>query len=691
MTQIARSKLEEFLVARQSAERTDLIIVIVALVLAAALIVAAASLVSPINDVRKVAQITLNSESVAGLPADVVLLTMTGTLRALALDSAFQRLEELKQQNRFYELMQLSDWLCKLAPRYPSVWVYSAWNMAYNISVCQYSPEARWLWVENGIQSLRNRGIDYNPKSITLYKELAWIFYHKIGDKLDDQHRAYKTELAVDMQIIFGDPPYDKPARQVIEEFRTIVNAPRNWREPEDLIRIKPEWLPLYDALHSVDLDLDKSLLRFLAIESEKAKVPDIRVESPTEAAAESEVLRARQLAVIRDPAYAAMLPEVVAAVRSHVIRNELNMDLDWMLTLMENPPWVTPQVRAYWQERYGLDTDLCPIDWRTPWAHTLYWGTRGDMVTRDAINVHDADLMNAVRFIFFALESMARSGIYVIEPNFEKPNQSFYQELPDDRFIKHMHQAYLYYGKIQFGDSPEFVEGTSGPNYFGGHRNFLIDSIQQLYLAGGERNLEEAKDYFFYLREYDREPTDNSIKTKYQETFEKFVFTGLVEDLDTQVRAQLFIANLLLRSLKDAGDGNTEASIAHFREARKWWHFYMRDKMDTERNSRRRLQPLGVIRRDVAMRYMILPDFSPRQKWLVWSALDQRTRQAIYDEVREAVAAQCAAYDPPYDPAKVLPEPPDMESVRANPDRLFRELEVYDQTISEGEKIYEE
>jgi len=692
MTQVAASKLEEYLDARQSARRADLLIIVGAILLACALLAAAAWLVTPINEVRRAAQITLDVETVEGLPPDVALMTKTGTLRALVIDAAFKRLEELKMENRFFELMQLSEWLCKLAPRYPTVWVYAAWNMAYNISVCQFTPEARWLWVENGIKCLRNRGIPYNRRSITLYKELAWIYYHKVGDKLDDHHRAYKTELAVDMQIIFGDPPIGKTPRAIVEEFRTLVEAPSDWRSPDELLEQRPAWRALHADLRSVELDLDKDFLRFLAMESARAAQSPIRAETEAEAEPNTaNTLRDRRLAVLRKPEHAAVLPALTAAVRARLIRTELNMDLDWMLTLMEDAPWVTDDVRARWIERYGPDVDLCPIDWRTPWAQTLYWGTYGDMVTQNALNINAADSMNAVRFIFFALESMARSGVWIIEPNYARPNRSFYQDLPDNRFIKHMHQAYIHYGKIQFGSDPRFIEGTSGPNYFGGHRNFLMDSIQQLYLAGGARNLEEAKDYFFYLREFDREPMDNSIKARYQQTFEQFVFADMVEDLDTQVRAQMFIAELLHRSLKDAGDGDAEASVAHFAEARKWWKFYMRDKIGLDRNDRRMLQPLGVMRRDVAYQYLLMPTSSPRQKWLVWNALDRRTQQSIYDKVLAAVTEQCAAYDPPYDAAKVLPEPPDMQWARENEAKIFKELEIYDPSIEQGEKIYEE
>ena len=97
-------------------------------------------------------------------------MTKAGTLRALAIDFAFIRMEQLKQEDKYYELDKLSTLICKLAPRFPTVWSYCAWNQAYNISVTQYTPQGRWYWVRNGIELLRKEGIPYNEKSIGLYR-----------------------------------------------------------------------------------------------------------------------------------------------------------------------------------------------------------------------------------------------------------------------------------------------------------------------------------------------------------------------------------------------------------------------------------------------------------------------------------------------------------------------------------------
>jgi hypothetical protein len=168
--------------------RREWAVQVIAASLALAAFVGAGLFIRPINAIRQERQLVMDPESMKGLPPGLALLGKLGTLRALAIDWASIRAERLKEEGKTYEALQLHETVCALAPRFPNVWVNAAWNMAYNISVSQYSPEARWQWVQNGIRILRDEGIRYNPNAVALYKELAWIYWHKIGDFLDDEH-----------------------------------------------------------------------------------------------------------------------------------------------------------------------------------------------------------------------------------------------------------------------------------------------------------------------------------------------------------------------------------------------------------------------------------------------------------------------------------------------------------------------
>lgn len=660
MSQLTRSQMEDYLAGKSTAERGDRWVRVVAGGVSLALLVGAMLLVSPLNKMRVEEELTINA-TVEGLPPDIALMTKLGTLRAVAIDVAFIRLEDLKNENRFFELMQLSDWLCKLAPTYATVWSYSAWNMSYNISVCQYGDDARWLWVNNGIDNLRTKGIVYNPKSITLYKELSWIFIHKIGDKLDDSHLAYKAELAVEMERIFGEPPLVLEEAEALDAFREIVDAPRNLN---DWIDDTPEVKRLVEALAAVELSPDESLLNFVAEHMRTySNVEQFVVEDEIEPSTD---LKSRRKKILSDPANIPQVDALCSAVRSDILRDpsKYNMDLDYMLELMEE---------------YG------PLDWRSPYAHSLYWASLGDKLTKGVKNIDEADSMNAVRFIFFALESLSRNGKIILEPNFEDPGVSFINPQPDTSYIRHMHEAYLKFGKEQFGDDPRFIEGTAGPNYSTGHENFLMRAIRQLYLAGGKKNQEEAKEYYFYLRNYDLD--ENGMrKVMYEKTFKAFIEDRFKESLDTQAGATVFVQAFLLRSMKEAAVGQVGRSLMSFAEAKKWWKFYMRD-VETDRNARRKLQPLGVMRRDAALSFMQFPGFSAQNKSRVWRSLDLETRKSIYDEALPIIEQQCAAHVPPFDPFKVMPTPPGMAEHRKDPKAVLAELEHYDPSVSRGKK----
>lgn len=129
-----------------------------------------------------------------------------GAFRSILTDIAFIRAEEFKRKGRYYDAMQLHEWICQLQPRFPSVWEYCSWNMAWNISVTTYTPEERWNWVYNGVKLIRDEGLKYNPRAVNLYKQIAWIFNNKMSEFVDEHHYTYSCYWAWRMHLLFGPP-----------------------------------------------------------------------------------------------------------------------------------------------------------------------------------------------------------------------------------------------------------------------------------------------------------------------------------------------------------------------------------------------------------------------------------------------------------------------------------------------------
>ena len=126
-----------------------------------------------------------------------------GGFRGLISNALWMRASDLQDEDKFFEMAQLADWITKLEPHFVQVWLVQAWNMAYNISVKFKDFPDRWRWVERGIELLRDDGLRYNPNETLIYRELAWFFQHKMGQNLDDANMYYKQEWANEMAKVF--------------------------------------------------------------------------------------------------------------------------------------------------------------------------------------------------------------------------------------------------------------------------------------------------------------------------------------------------------------------------------------------------------------------------------------------------------------------------------------------------------
>ncbi len=169
---------------------------------------AASRLVNPINAQRRDLQLNWTEQIGASLPPDMALTQAAlGTFRGAAVNVLWYRAAQLKEEGRFHEAMQIANWITTLQPRFPLVWEFNSWNMSYNISVATHTPEERWMWVDAGMRLLRDKGIPSNPNSQRLYRQLAWILLHKIGQDTDDMHGYYKLRFAEQWHDLLGAPP----------------------------------------------------------------------------------------------------------------------------------------------------------------------------------------------------------------------------------------------------------------------------------------------------------------------------------------------------------------------------------------------------------------------------------------------------------------------------------------------------
>jgi len=124
--------------------------------------------------------------------ASAGLFAAFGAFRSLASEIVWFRAERLRDAGRYVELAQLARALTLSDPYTPEVWSYSAWNLAYNVSVMMPDPADRWRWVEAAMRLLRDDGLRLNPQSAELHRELAWLFEFKIGLSTDAASSYYR-------------------------------------------------------------------------------------------------------------------------------------------------------------------------------------------------------------------------------------------------------------------------------------------------------------------------------------------------------------------------------------------------------------------------------------------------------------------------------------------------------------------
>jgi hypothetical protein len=587
------------------------------------------------------------------MPHDVALaLAALGSFRGLAVDYLWIRADRLKEEGKHYEALQLADMICRLQPRFPAVWSFQAWNMAWNISVTTHTPEERWLWVRNGMRLLRDRGIPLNPKAYKLYHDLAWIFLNKMGGSMDDMHMSYKREWAFVMQRLLGPPTPGDDAESARDALEPLAESPTS---VEQLRAQRPSVTPLLDELEALGVDLSSTFEpdepqhpleesffdRYARLVRPETIMFDVGIDQPEgEINLEDEKFRE----IFTDPDRAEDAAAVLAFLRAKVLRERYKLDPAQMRDVME---------------RYG------PLDWRSCQAHAIYWAHRGDqLVPRGAQDDESRrDLMNTRRFIFFALNDIHQFGRIVFVPNPRQPNRSYYYGLPDLRFIEILHRTYLELGK----DEAELGNNKAAEEFQLAHANFLSSAIRSLYIDG---RIAEAGKYFAYLRENYKE-RDGRTKQIYLMPLHEFVLRDFRERLSSRSSANVAVAAAMLKAWEELALGNTDVHDKRLSWARRIYDFYMKDKVD-DMTDRRQLAPFQEMRAAALADYLAFGPLHVAYKMRLWGLAPLPIKQRVYDLVRPALVQLAQRSNLDLD--RAFPEPEGMEQYRAEHPRVDSE-----------------
>lgn len=155
-----------------------------------------------------------------------------GGFRGVVSEVLWIRAADLQEEGRYFELIQLADWITALDPRADEAWVFNAWNLSYNIPAMLPDPNARLSWVRAGLSLLADKAIPANPATPRLYRELGWLYQNKIGSADDTAHKTYKLALAAefaDRDAVIGEAPGAKLDKTTVTEIETTF-GPLDWR-----------------------------------------------------------------------------------------------------------------------------------------------------------------------------------------------------------------------------------------------------------------------------------------------------------------------------------------------------------------------------------------------------------------------------------------------------------------------------
>lgn len=174
-------------------------------------------------------------------PLMVFTTVAMGGLSGLVADIMWLRASQLSEEGRYFEVVQLADWITKLEPRYTEIWAFHAWNMVFDITADLPYPEDRWRWILNGLSLLREEGMKYNSGDPELYWNIGWIFQNKIAGSTDDAHIYYKLRLAEDMDKLLGGGFPDIVA---------LASDPAKLRKMKEEYNLQPEIMQEVDLLY---------------------------------------------------------------------------------------------------------------------------------------------------------------------------------------------------------------------------------------------------------------------------------------------------------------------------------------------------------------------------------------------------------------------------------------------------------
>jgi hypothetical protein len=587
-----------------------------------------------LSALRKEHQLGFTENVVENLPPEIAFTQVAlGSFRGLAVDVLWIRAWELKREGRYYELMQISDWITKLQPRFVEVWKSQSHNLAYNLSEAVFSPEEKWMWVKAGLKLLQDQGIPLNPEATDLYQQLSWTYYHRVGKYSTETHWYFKVRHALEWHRMLGAPPQGE-TEEVLAWFRPVAEAPERLAQ---VLTAHPDAGEKIAALRKMGFDLDRAWLE-TAVQLREMREEAMEIGGTVASEQEALARVGEMMALLDTPTGAALL----AYVRAKTIRDDYRMEPALMQDLVRE---------------YGA------LDWRHPHAHALYWAVRG---ARETMGRKSTDLYNIVqtdRMVIHSLQGLAYAGRIQFDSR-----TGYYNATPDPRIFDAFEKAAAEAARRQN------VEGATPWELEEVHRGFMMWATQALYLySTRERSLQ----YYRHLQDV------YSAKWPglYTKPLDDFVLDQILQGRKIIEQAQVIITGLAFNAfnqgLVNSDPEYSKRLLAQARIVFEKFKATQRVNSPDVKQQQKELPPFGLMVMDAFANFLMQPsDVLPiRFKKRAWDSVDSKFLLPIYDRVRPRLLeeAKRAGYA---QPENVFPEPPGMKEYREARQKRIEENE---------------
>ena len=531
----------------------DITIWSVCMVLAAGLLIAAGMQLDSINRQRQ--DMGLIIDTPENIPPSLAFATIaTGAFRGLVVDVLWMRADRLKDEGQFFDARQLAEWITILQPRFASVWEFHAWNMSYNISVAipATQPDQRWRWVRNGYELLRDEAIDkYKLTNITLYRELARIFQHKVGGVSDDAHKYYKLQLAMSLEPLLRSED-NQLGPQDVRYFEALAGAPVSWQE----IVADPNVASLVKALKSADdtfTDEDEFVSNYLSLRQNSGRF--------NAAAGET----------IDDYRGSDALKKFDLFAKAHQLRKIWKLD----------PVLINDLNKTYGPIDFTDPNTHLPLDWRHPDSHAIYWAVKGlQIAVQKESGEIDITETNTDRIVGHSLQNLFRNGKLLIrDMQFEVPvegSQETETQIYKEVFLRPDLRMFDSYNNSFLSTLEKYKDDSSLQSLQNGHRNMLKNAVLSFYQSGHRK---KAQQIYNQLRKLYDLPEFKVSLTEFAQKrfFEELESIGL-NDATEQV------VMLLRESYSLYAIGDDEASFGREKLAKEIHNHYQTKYLDENR-----------------------------------------------------------------------------------------------------------